>query len=67
MTGVTVRRGPLDMQVCVPKEWSDDQITDFAERDNPCGTASGWRIRRQDDRSPCPADPFGRIHVVLDA
>ena len=67
-------RGVLDMQVCVPKDWTDDQVEEFAERENPCGTENGWFIRRQgdkalggdDERTQCEEDP-SCVHIMLDA
>jgi hypothetical protein len=71
---VVTRRGGLGMQVCVPHDWSDRQIVDFAELQNPCGTEHGWSIRRAGDpflagapeRQVCRGRP-GFIHVMLDA
>lgn len=66
--------GALDMQVCVPSGWTDDQVREFAEREFPCGTTNGWVIRRQgrrllsgsDERTKC-AGREGFVHVMLDA
>ena len=66
--------GAIDMQVCVPKGWTDKQVTEFAEHNNPCGTTSGWQIRREGDpalmdckeRTPCD-DRNGAVHIMLDA
>lgn len=71
---VVTKRGALDCQVCVPKDWSDRQVVEFAERENPCGTENGWQIRRQgdealqgdDERVPCKGRR-GFIHIMLDA
>lgn len=68
------RRGFLDMQVCVPEVWSDEQALSFAENENPCGTANGWSIRRQgskflsgyDERVKCD-ERKGFVHIMLDA
>ena len=68
------RRGALDMQVCVPKEWTDDQVEEFAESENPCGTSGGWAIRKKGsaylggnpERNPCNDRP-GFVHITLDA
>jgi hypothetical protein len=70
-----IRRGPLDMQVCVPKDWSDEQIKKFANLQNLCGTEHGWHIRKQGDealggdpeRNPCQQSPSTHVHLVLDA
>lgn len=65
---------PLDTQVCVPAEWSDEQVKAFADSENPCGTECGWRIRRQGDPA-LAGDPervqcqslAGFVHIMLDA
>lgn len=72
--GTLIRGGALSMQVCVPKEWTDEQVREYAERRNPCGTESGWQIRRDGDpqlkgapeRAQCDEEP-GRVHIMLDA
>ena len=74
MTAVVTRRGALDMQVCVPKDWTDEQVKKFADWENPCGTELGWVIRRAGDaalggapeRVECSANP-SFVHIVLDA
>jgi hypothetical protein len=67
-------RGMLDMQVCVPTDYTDEQALEFAGRENPCGTTNGWAIRKAGDkalldspeRQPC-ADREGCVHIMLDA
>ena len=74
MTADIIRHGGLDMQVCVPVDWTDKQVLDFAGRENPCGTENGWLIRRHgdpglagaDERVPC-AGQAGHVHIMLDA
>ena len=74
MNGQVTRRGALDMQVCVPKEWTDGQVKEFADRENPCGTDNGWFIQRVGDKA-LGADPernqcsslSTHVHIVLDA
>ncbi len=71
--GIVTRRGFLDMQVCVPKEWTDEQVTEFAEKENPAGTTGGWEIRKQgskwlagaDERATCTTHS-DRVHITLD-
>lgn len=66
--------GILDAQVCVPKEWSDDDVKDFADRAYPCGTSNGWTIRKEGDkflagdpeRMKCVQRP-DFVHIMLDA
>jgi len=68
------RRNSLDMQVCVPKDWTDEQVKEFADRENLCGTANGWSIRKEGDkllngapeRQPCEGRG-GYVHIMLDA
>jgi hypothetical protein len=68
------RAGMLDMQVCVPADWNDEQVRTFAEAEYPCGTTNGWQIRREGDealggspeRVSC-GERTGFVHVVLDA
>jgi len=74
MTAEVTRSSFLSMQVCIPTDWSDDQVREFAERENPCGTTNGWQIRRDGDealagcaeRVTCE-QRGGHVHVMLDA
>jgi len=69
-----VRTCPLDVQVCVPKEWTDEQVTDFANQAYLCGTEAGWQVTKEKDkhlggdpeRVPCK-DRMGFVHVMLHA
>lgn len=65
----------LDMQVCVPSDWTDEQVIEFANRKNPAGTTHGWFITKEGDevlqdsheRVQC-SGPNGRegfVHVML--
>ena len=73
MEATVTKYGMIDMQVCVPVDWNDQQIINFAELRYPSGT-SGWQIRRQGDkalagdpeRQPC-ADHPNFVYVMLDA
>jgi hypothetical protein len=64
----------LQMQVCVPKEWDDTQVKDFAEKSNPCGTKNGWFIQREGDerlkgdpeRAQC-VEHGSHCHIMLNA
>ena len=66
----------LAVQVCVPTDWSDDQVLAFAESEYPCGTTHGWAIRKEGherlsgdpERNPC-ANPVRRgfVHIMLEA
>lgn len=66
--------GILDMQVCVPDSWTDEEVTDFANAQNPAGTTNGWQIRKEgdpglagdDERVKCRGGPVGNVHIMLD-
>lgn len=68
--------GILDMQVCVPEDFTDDQAIAFAEREYPSGTA-GWKVRKTGDPALLGADERvkcsgqngreGYVHIMLDA
>ena len=68
------RIGFLDMQVCVPEDWTDEQALAFAEQENPCGTTYGWSIRKEGspylagapERAAC-TEREGCVHIMLDA
>ncbi len=74
MEAQVTRKGAIDMQVCVPKDWTDEQVKYFADVDNPCGTDLGWVIRREGDknlldkpeRNSC-SERVGFVHIMLDA
>jgi len=67
-------RGLFDMQVCVPKEWDDYKVVEFAEKENPCGATNGWFIRKEGhdllggspERVQC-AQEVSNVHIMLDA
>ena len=68
------RRGFLSMQVCVPTDYTDSQVNEFAEKEYPCGTENGWFIRREGDKAlnGCPEraaceDRENCVHIMLDA
>ena len=68
------RRSLLCMQLCVPSEYTNIQVLDFAEKENPCGTTNGWFIRLHGDKSlngcdervPCEKRVVF-VHIMLDA
>ena len=74
MSAEITRRGVLDMQVCVPTDWTDQQVIAFAEEKNTAGTSNGWFIRKEGDellagmpeRVPCE-DRDGHVHIMVDA
>ena len=65
--------GAIDVQACVPADFTDEQIVVFAEEEYPSGTG-GWQIRRQggrllngaDERVSCNSRD-GCVHIMLDA
>lgn len=74
MEAEVTQRGILDMQVCVPKDWTDEQVKVFAGDENPCGTSGGWFIRKEGneylsgapERVSC-AERDGYVHIMLEA
>lgn len=74
MSTFVTKLGLLDMQVCVPSEWSDKQVKAFSERENPCGTIDGWKIRHKGDEALAGAQErvqcqsiSSNVHIMLDA
>lgn len=74
MKAQVIRGGPLDRQVCVPAEWSDERVERFTNKTSMCGTDGGWKIRKtgsellkgDPERVPCSDRP-GFVHIMLDA
>lgn len=69
---VTARR-LASIQVCVPQDYTDDEVVKFANGRDPTGLDHGWEIRRQGDPSlrgdaerVCCAMRPGFVHLVLD-
>lgn len=66
------RRGALDMQVCVPAAFTDEEVIAFANGEVLCGTDNGWQIVRAGDRH-LAGDPerracenrAGFVHVMV--
>ena len=69
----TTRRALTSLQVCVPQDYTDEQVIEFANADNPTGLDRGWAIRREGDpllvgdpeRMPCESRA-GCVHIMLD-
>jgi hypothetical protein len=69
------RRGAFSCQACIPKHWTDEQAKSFTDRENLCGTTSGWFVRKQgdpalggcDERVPCEQRGPNFVHVMFDA
>ena len=34
----------FDLQVCVPKDWTDNDVEQFANSRSPAGTQNGWKV-----------------------
>jgi hypothetical protein len=70
---VVTKYGLFNVQVCVPKDFTDEQVISFAEGSYPCGTQDGWSIRKQgskllqgdDERVEC-ANDNKKVHIMLD-
>jgi hypothetical protein len=71
---MVIKHKALDIQICVPADWTDEQAEEFANREVECGTQHGWQIRHTGDtwlqgdpeRVPC-AERTGYVHIMLDA
>lgn len=46
---VVTKQSALDLQVCVPATWTDEEVKTFADKERCCGTEHGWEITRQGD------------------
>lgn len=55
----------FDMQVCVPADWTDEQVEEFANRENLAGTTNGWKMRPAD--SPYQAGAPVRVQCSQNA
>ncbi len=72
MEPTIIRAGFLTIQCCVPKEYTDEQVIEFVEKHNPCGTSGGWHVRKEGsklgykERVECAKDS-NNIHILLDA
>lgn len=67
-----IKQRAMGMQLCVPEDWSQDDILRFAEKEAPCGTTNGWflcddghpSLGDSPARVPC-AQQDGFVHVVV--
>jgi hypothetical protein len=49
--GQILRRGTRgDLQLCVPAEWTDEQVREYANHAELCGTVNGWQIMREGNK-----------------
>ena len=67
------RMGALDCQICVPKEYSNQEAIDAAEELYRCGTSGGWRVvtsveylNGDNERVQCERYPEN-VHIMLEA
>jgi hypothetical protein len=72
MTAEVTKTGLVDMQVCVPEDYTDEQAEQFANDANPSGLDHGWRLRTADDPAQAGApirvkcrDRAGHVHIML--
>lgn len=65
-----IRVAPFDAQVCVPKEWTDEQVLDFFKKDqqwegDPAIRKQGDRLLAgADERVPC-ATHADFVHIMI--
>lgn len=70
---VVTHIGMLDMQVCVPAEWTDKEVEEFANAANPAGGDLTWSMVPADSeflagdpvRNPC-AERVDYVHIMLE-
>lgn len=68
-----LRTGLVAMQVCVPKEWTDEQVETFANSQRPTGLSHGWSVCKEGDpmlagdppRNPCHDEINTHVHILL--
>lgn len=69
---MVTKNGIFDMQVCVPEDWTDEQVEAWANRENPAGTENGWSMKHAGEESlsgcpervPCEGRK-GFIHIMF--
>lgn len=74
MKAMVVYSSMSDMQVCVPEDWTDEEVKEFANKEKECWTGNGWAIVRKGDKSlngsperePCVDQP-GFVNIKLEA
>jgi hypothetical protein len=66
----------LTCNICVPKDWTEEQILKVAEEQNPAGTSNGWFVYTQEmldeneyskgTQAIVPCDELeGHVHYIL--
>lgn len=69
-----LRIGVLGIEVCVPKNWTDEQVLEFVKADKMCVSKTGFEIVREGDKS-LKGEPERRqckihkknVHIMLHA
>ena len=62
---MVIRFNLLNCQVCVPKQYTDEEVEAFVNKDMPTGIGSEWKIHRTEPvRVACEQD-FDNVHIVL--
>jgi hypothetical protein len=61
---VVSRAGVFNNQVCVPSDYTNNQVIRFLESEHPAGTSGGWFIQEELGRVPC-SERKGFVHIVL--
>lgn len=64
----------FDLQVCIPADWTDEQVKKFADVNVPCGTDLGWYVMKNGhkylggdlERVECEKH-IGFVHMRLEA
>ncbi len=54
----------LGLQICVPKDYTDEQAVRVGESRWPCCTSTGWHVDERQGRVVCSKDA-DMVHVVL--
>ena len=64
---VVTKVGILNLQVCVPENWNDEQVREFANQENLCGTTNGWVVSQRPEVAAVKCEGReGFKHVILD-
>lgn len=56
--------GDDKIQVCVPYDWTEEQMIRFAKGMYPTAHENGWKVDRSNERVPCAHRPEF-VHVLL--
>ena len=67
------RAGLFDLQVCVPKDCTDQEAEEFANSTNPSGTSSNWTMKKNgnptlagdEERVKC-TERADHVHIMLE-